>query len=277
MWNLLPCEIELPVFHGPLDLLLHLIEQEKLDISAVSLAQVTEQYLSHLARLKELEAGVLADFLVVAARLIWIKSRLLLPASQTNGTATSNGQPQSALTPEEAESEDPGEALARQLQTYKRFKEAAKWLHEREQLDLRAYVRIAPAPAISRRLDMGNVSIADLLLAMQRVLAEKSTPMAGNTVQPLSVTIHDKISLVSRWLRRQATVRFRSLLERVADRVEIIVTLLAILELIKRQQVIAEQSQLFGEILIRLAPGANLDALDVASPNGASLTPEVLP
>ncbi len=270
MWNLLPCEIDLPVFHGPLDLLLHLIEREELDISVVSLAQVTEQYLNYLARLEELEAGVLADFLVVAARLIWIKSRLLLPAA-------GSGQPQPAPATEEAVGEDPGEALARQLQAYKRFKEAADWLREREQLGLRAYVRVASAPAATRRLDMGDVSLADLLLAMQRVLAEKPPLAAGNGMQPLLVTIHDKISLVSRLLQVQAVVRFRSLLERATDRVEVVVTLLAVLELIKRQQVIAEQPQLFGEILIRLAPGANPRAFDLGSSNGAGPTPETLP
>ncbi|MCS7220814.1 MAG: segregation/condensation protein A [Anaerolineae bacterium] len=276
MWKLLPCEIELPAFHGPLDLLLHLIEREELDISAISLAQVTEQYLSYLARLEELEAEILADFLVVAARLIWIKSRLLLPISQMGKPATNNGQSPSTLALEEAEGEDPGEALARQLRAYKRFKEAAAWLREREQRGLRAYVRITTTPKMPRRLDLGGVSAADLLLAMQRVLAEKSPLMVGDEMPPLSITIHEKISLVGRWLRTQAVVRFRSLLERAADRVEVMVTLLAVLELIKCQQVIAEQPQLFGEILIRLAPGATPDAFDVALSNGADLTPEVL-
>lgn len=276
MWKLLPCEIELPVFHGPLDLLLHLIEREELDISVISLAQVTEQYLSYLARLEELEAGVLADFLMVAARLIWIKSRLLLPAPPMGEPASGDGRSPSALALEEMEGEDPGEALARQLRAYRRFKEAANWLREREQLGLRAYVRIASMPTMPRRLDLSGVSAADLLIAMQRMLAEKPPLAAGNDMPPLLITIHEKISLVGRWLRTQAVVRFRSLLEQAANRVEVVVTLLAVLELIKRQQIIAEQPQLFGEILIRLAPGANPDAFDVVSPNGATPTPEAL-
>lgn len=276
MWKLLPCEIELPVFHGPLDLLLHLIEREELDISVISLAQVTEQYLSYLARLEELEAGVLADFLMVAARLIWIKSRLLLPAPPMGEPASGDGRSPSALALEEMEGEDPGEALARQLRAYRRFKEAANWLREREQLGLRAYVRIASMPTMPRRLDLSGVSAADLLIAMQRMLAEKPPLAAGNDMPPLLITIYEKISLVGRWLRTQAVVRFRSLLEQAANRVEVVVTLLAVLELIKRQQIIAEQPQLFGEILIRLAPGANPDAFDVVSPNGATPTPEAL-
>jgi len=253
MWNLLPCEIELPVFRGPLDLLLHLIEREELDISVVSLAQVTEQYLEHLSRLEELEAGVLADFLAVAARLIWIKSRLLLP------------QPM----PSAREEEDPGEALARQLRAYKQFKMAAEMLREREQRGLRAYVRVAPLPGLERRLDMGDVSLTDLLAIMQQVLAEKPPAEIAPPVQPFTVTIRDKIVLTGQLLRERPVVRFRDLLEQAANRAEVVVTLWAVLELIKCQKITVTQSGLFGEILIRLAPEADLASFESASTNGA--------
>ncbi len=254
MWNLLPCEIELPVFRGPLDLLLHLIEREELDISVVSLAQVTEQYLEHLSRLEDLEAGILADFLAVAARLIWIKSRLLLP------------QPTSSAG--EEEEEDPGEALARQLRAYKQFKMAAEVLRERERRGLRAYVRVAPLPGLERRLDMGGVSLTDLLAVMQQVLAEKPPAEIAPLVQPFTVTIRDKIVLTGQLLRKRAVVRFRDLLEQATNRAEVIVTLWAVLELIKCQKITVEQSELFGEILIRLAPEADLASFESASTNG---------
>jgi segregation and condensation protein A len=263
MWNLLPYEIDLPVFRGPLDLLLHLIEREELDISVVSLAQVTEQYLEHLSRLEELEAGALADFLVVAARLIWIKSRVLLP------------QPTSPA--EKKKEEDPGETLARQLRAYRQFKMAAEALREREQRGLRAYVRIAPSLVLERRLDMGGVSLADLVTAMQQVLAEKPAAEPGSPARLFTITINDKIALTGRLLREQMIVRFRDLLERATNRAEVVVTLWAVLELIKREKVTVEQSELFGEIVIRLVPGTDLASFESASTNGAAPEPALWP
>ncbi len=263
VWNLPSYEIELPVFHGPLDLLLHLIEREELDISAVSLAQVTEQYLDYLSRLEELEAGVLADFLVIAARLILIKSRFLLPRPE--------------VPEDEEEEEDPGEALARQLREYKRFKMVAEQLRDRERQGLRAYVRVASAPVVERRLDLGNVSLQDLLIAMQEVLAEKPPAPADPVVQPLTITIHDKIMLAGRLLRERSVVRFRDLLDRATHRVEVAVTLLAVLELIKRQRIVVEQPQLFGDILIRPVPGVDWSSFADVSTNGADPEPATLP
>ncbi|MCD6289726.1 MAG: segregation/condensation protein A [Anaerolineae bacterium] len=261
-WRLLPYEIQLPVFRGPLDLLLHLIEKEELDISVVSLAQVTEQYLAYLSRLEELEAGVLADFLVVAARLILLKSRALLPKPPVE---------------EDDEEEDPGEALVRQLREYKRFKTVAAALKERDQMGLRAYVRMAPSPAVERRLNLDGVSLADLLAAMQEVLAEKPPADGPAVTRPFVVTVHDKISLVGRLFRTRSEVRFRELLDGAANRVEVVVTLLAILELIKRHRVIVEQPQLFGEIWVRLAPGVDLETFDDMSSNGSEPEPAMSP
>jgi segregation and condensation protein A len=109
--------IDLPAFSGPLDLLLHLIERQELDITAISLVQVTEQYLAQIEQLKENRIDELIDFLVIAARLVLIKSRALLP--------------QTPVIIEGEEEEDPAEALVRQLRQYKRFKQAAAWLAAR--------------------------------------------------------------------------------------------------------------------------------------------------
>jgi len=112
-------QIDLPAFSGPLDLLLHLIDRQELDITAISLAHVTEQYLLQIERLKENRMEQLIDFLVVAARLVLIKSRALLP--------------QTPVVIEGEEEEDPAEALVRQLRQYKLFKQAAKWFGQREE------------------------------------------------------------------------------------------------------------------------------------------------
>ncbi|MFN2167176.1 MAG: segregation and condensation protein A, partial [Anaerolineae bacterium] len=151
-------QVSLPVFEGPLDLLLHLIERQELDITQVSLARVTNQYLDHLARISERNPDNLADFIVVAAKLLLIKSRVLLPRPPA---------------PPASEEEDVGEDLVRQLIEYKRFKEAAHWLQEVEAQGLRSYVRLAAAPRLDPVIDLGDVSLDDLLAAVREVLAIK--------------------------------------------------------------------------------------------------------
>lgn len=231
--------VQLPIFEGPLDLLLHLIEWEELEITAISVAQIADQYLAYLALLQERRAGDLADFLVMAARLLWIKSRALLPRS--------------AQAVEEREEEDPAEVLARQLREYRRFKEAAAWLREREARRLRAYVRTAPPPTLPRRIAPGTITPDDLLQALQQALATAETeapPPVNEIVAPITVTIAEQIERILEATAQQGRVRFHQLLAQAASRVEIIVTLLALLELVKQQRVTVEQRQLFGEIVI---------------------------
>jgi segregation and condensation protein A len=230
-----PYQVKLQVFEGPLDLLLQLIEKRELDITKVSLAQVTDQYLEYISQLRELEAAALADFLVIAARLLLIKSQMLLP------------QP----PPIEEEEEDIGDELVRQLIAYKKFKEAAQELRQREEMGLRAYVRVAPPPRLERTLDMEGLTLDDLLEAVQQALA--ITPLAppvSNVVTPIAITIGDKINQIEAALRRRGRVSFNRLLARATSRVEIIVAFLAVLELIKRQQVHVQQERAFGEIII---------------------------
>lgn len=124
-------KIDLPEFAGPLDLLLHLIERQELDITSISLVNVTEQYLKQVESLKQNRIEHLIDFLVLAARLVLIKSRALLPQSPI-------------VIEGEEDEEDPAEALIRQLREYKRFKEAAQWFQTREEEGLRTYLRVAP-------------------------------------------------------------------------------------------------------------------------------------
>ena len=211
-----------------------MIEKRELDITKVSLAQVTDQYLEYISLLRELEAGALADFLVIAAKLLLIKSQMLLP------------QP-----PPIEEEEDVGDDLVRQLIEYKKFKEAAQALRQREEMGLRAYVRVAPPPKLERTLDLEGLSLNDLLEALQQALAV--TPLAppvSGMVAPITITIADKISQIEAALRRHSRLSFKRLLARAASRVEIIVAFLAVLELIKRHQVDVQQEQTFGEIII---------------------------
>lgn len=232
--------IDVPAFAGPLDLLLHLIERNELDVTAISLSAVTEQYLEQVEQMKQQKVEHLIDFIVIGARLVLIKSRALLP------------QVPSAMLDEEEE-EDPAEALARQLREYKRFKEAAAWLGEREASGLRTYLRIAPPPKLESRLDLTGVTVESLISAVQAALerGDQMEESVSVAVKKRSVTIEGQMNKLRNWVKAHQHVFFHDLLSDNISRVEISITLLAVLELIKRYEVDAFQPELFGPIEIR--------------------------
>ena len=238
--------VSLPAFQGPLDLLLHLIEREELDISEISLLAVTDQYLQTIELLEELEPGALADFLVVASRLVYIKSRALLPKP---------------LPPDEEGEEDSGAALIRQLIEYRRFKEVADQLRVREEDGLRLFVRTAPRPDLEKRLDLSDVDIEKLQRALRRALERIPSDPPMPRVKTYSITVAEQIdnvrSLIDSFQRNRAQhagervpVPFSELLSRSWSRMEVIVTFLAILELIKQHELLAVQTNTFGEIAL---------------------------
>lgn len=230
--------IDLPAFSGPLDLLLHLIDREELDITAISLAKVTEQYLEQIEELKKNRMEQLIDFLVIGARLVLIKSRALLP--------------QETMLSDEDEEEDPADALIRQLRQYRRFKKAASWLHDRQTRGMRTYLRVVPPPKTSSRLDMAGVSIQSLMDAVLEALQRaESLEDSVALVKPRQITIQDQIKRLRHQVHISPSVRFNDLLSTKANRLEIAVTLLAVLELIKRREVTAAQESMFGPIHIK--------------------------
>lgn len=226
--------VALPVYEGPLDLLLQLIERAELDITAVSLAQVTDQYLAYIHQMPA-PADEISAFLVVAAKLLQIKSEALLPRPLVR----------------EAGEEDPGEALARQLRIYKRFKELANWLDERETKHLRTYLRVAPPPHVEGRLDLSDITLTDLLAAAEALFAEEQGKAElGTVITPPRITIREKIAWIAEKLRREPRTSFRGLLGDKPSRLEAVVTFLALLELVKRYRVSAAQEGLFRDIQI---------------------------
>lgn len=237
-----PITVLLPVYEGPLDLLLELIERAELDITKVSLAQVTDQYLAYLQRAPEHELADLASFLVVAARLLQIKSEALLPRPPLR----------------EPGEEDPGDALARQLIAYKRYKQVAIQLSKREAAGLRTYLRVAPPPTVEPKLDLSRITLADLQRALQQALAAVAGPTLDEVVAAPKVRIRDKIVLIVDALRARGQTTFRRLLQHARSRLEIVVSFLAILELVKRRQVTVQQHELFGDI--EIVPGAEWNA-----------------
>jgi len=226
--------VQLPVFEGPLDLLLHLVEQEELDITKIALARVTDQYMAYLAQLERRQANELSDFLVVAAKLLLIKSEALLPQPKTR-------QP---------EEEDVGDDLVRQLKAYKRFKEVSKLLKARDEEGLRAYVRIASLPSLEPELDLAGATVDDLATAVREAFDMLSAPPVDDVVKSVPVTIDEQIERIETELVHHSHVQFRDFLSQARSRVEVIVTLLAVLELIKQKRVRVVQQELFGEIVI---------------------------
>jgi segregation and condensation protein A len=236
--------VQTAVYEGPLDLLLDLIERAELDITTVSLAAVTEQYLDYLHHLEETHPDEISAFLVIAAKLVQIKSEALLPRPPVRG----HGE------------EDVGALLVEQLRLYKRFKEIANLLGEREAKNLRTYLRLAPPPKIEGRLDLSDITITDLIEAAREVYSKEVEKQAlGTVISAPKVTIREKIELISRKLGAAEHARFRELLGENPTRIEIVVTFLALLELVKRYRVVATQEGLFADIEIERMEDWNAD------------------
>ena len=228
--------VQTPVYEGPLALLLDLIERSELDITAVSLAQVTEQYLTYVRALENVTADELSTFLVVASKLIQIKSEALLPRPPVR----------------EVGEEDPAEDLARQLRLYKLYKDVGIWLEDRQHKNLRTYLRVAPPPKVEAKLDLSNITLADLLDAAEKMFTqEKERQSLGTVISAPKITIREKIELIATRLRVERGATFRTLLGEKPTRLEIVVTFLALLELVKRYRVQAQQESLFSDIAIQ--------------------------
>ncbi|MGB9722283.1 MAG: segregation and condensation protein A [Chloroflexia bacterium] len=230
--------VETQVFRGPLDLLLYLIEKEELDITQIALAQVTNQFLAYLSRLPRRDPAELSAFLWVAARLLWIKSRVLLPRPP--------------LAVEEVE-EDVGEDLVRRLQEYRRYRRAAAFLEERLKAGWRTWGRVAPTALPSPRpAELEGVSLEALLVALQRRLAELAAEEEERPRPPSArVTLVEKARLIHERLYACPEVSFQELLAEASSREEVVVTFWAVLELFKRGWILIEQEELFGPIRIR--------------------------
>lgn len=227
-------QFQLPVFEGPLDLLLQLIEKEDLDVTAVSLVQVTDQYLSFLRSAEQIDAIALAEFIAIGARLLYLKSRALLPRPGVD---------------EEPE-EEIGEDLVRRLREYQRFKQAAGVLREIEERGLRAYPRLAPPNNLPLPTGLDGVTLELLLNIFQEVLArepeEEQEPQG--VVERHTVTVGQKVRELSEALQRGKRLSFRTFISSCLTRVDVIVAFLAVLELIKAVQLSAEQDTIFGDI-----------------------------
>ena len=232
---------ETELYQGPLDLLLELIEKAELDITKLALAKVTDQYLAYLRKLEFENPSEVSSFLVIASKLLQIKSQALLPKL-----------PSEILGADEEV--DPGEALALQLIIYKKYKEISMWLSEREEEGLRTYLRVAPPPKINfqPKLDLIGITLEDLIAVANEIFANSQPLRELDSVINLPrVTIKERITTILDHLRIFHKSTFQNLLVNKKSRVELVVTFLALLELVKRHIIDANQTELFGEINLK--------------------------
>lgn len=249
--------VETPLFEGPLDLLLHLIEKEELDITRLALAQVTDQFLARVEAMRDApDMEMVADFLVVAAKLLLIKSKALLPRPPQSETVV-DGE------------DEIGDELIQQLRTYRRYKEAAQWLRERDGADLHAYVRLAPPPRPQKvTLDLSDVSLE----ALHAIALNAIYPSAGarpeEAIQRPRISIVQQIQRIRERLTQWKRVAFQAILGHRPTRLEAVVTLQAVLELVKQQTIRATQGSRFGEIFIEsLVPPEQIREAPEAEPD----------
>jgi segregation and condensation protein A len=228
-------QIKLDVFEGPLDLLLHLIREHQLDILDIPIAAITDEYLRYLALMQELDLDVAGEFLLMAATLIHIKSKMLLPPDET-------------AEGEEAEQEDPRAELVSRLLEYKRFKEAAQTLGVLESET--AYLHRRGAPAMEMEIEGPlQVSMVELLRALRDVLARTDTA-APLEITPEEINVGQRVVMLIDRLAAESPIEFGQLFGQATRRVEVIVTFLALLELLRRRLATVRQSEAMGPIMI---------------------------
>ncbi len=230
-------KVKLEVFEGPLDLLLYLIKKDELDISNIPMESVTRQYIEYLEMMKRLDLNVAGEFLVMAATLMMIKSRMLLPAE--------------VRPEEEAEEEDPRWDLVRRLVEYKKFKDAALHLEELEVRREDIFGREGTEAVLGREPEVAlhDVGLFDLINAFNEAL-KKVKDEELREIFAERYTVADKIESLGLRLRRERRFSLSGMLDKMRSRNEIACTFLALLELIRLRQARAVQSETYGEIFI---------------------------
>jgi segregation and condensation protein A len=234
-------KVKLEIFEGPLDLLLYLIKQDEIDIYEISLERITNQYLEYLQAFKELNIDIAGEFIVMAANLIYLKSRSLLPVDQ---------QPPD----EDAAEDDPRWDLIRQLIEYKKFKEAAAQLHLRELEQERIFAREeGSSPPAEELLRLGEVGIFQLINAFQNVIKRVEARQDLQELPGERFSVSEKIDTILQRVGAGGRIRFSDLFGAIVSRLEVVVTFIALLELIRLKQVRAIQKNIFDEIEIASA------------------------
>jgi len=256
-------KVQFEVFEGPLDLLLYLVKKEEVDIYQVNLTKIATQFIEYIELMRELDLEVAGEFLVMASTLMYIKSRELLPLDQQ------------VLAEGEEEEEDPRWDLIRQLVEYKKFKDAAAQLHQREAEQEKIFPRLpgklefepsGPPPR-------PEVSLFDLINAVSNVLKRFQQREGARDIFEDKWTVSEKIELLRQAIAARPALRFSELFEQTTSRTEVVVTFLALLELIRLKHVVVSQPTPFSEIEIRRATTAVVAAGVPPAVEGGILPP----
>jgi segregation and condensation protein A len=231
-------QVRIENFEGPLDLLLHLIKKNEINIYDIPIALIAQQYLSYIEAMKELNLAVAGEFLVMAATLLQIKSKMLLPVEET--------------AEDEDDGPDPREELVRRLLEYKTFKEAARQLDTQEKIWREIYSRPAApheeAPDTDEAM-LENIGLFDLVDALQGIL-NRNPGKKLLEILPDNLTVRDRMNAILEALEGQESIGFEALFDASCHRLLIIVTFLALLELIRLRTVRVYQAESFGPILV---------------------------
>jgi segregation and condensation protein A len=228
-------EIILEAFEGPLDLLLYLIKRQNLDILNIPIADITLQYMNYIDMMEVLKLEIAAEYLVMAAMLAEIKSRMLLPRPTS-----------------EDDEDDPRAELVRRLQEYERFRQAAENIDELPRMDRDLYQAAAEPPEIKKRLRLPDVTLQEMLLVFHDVL-HRAEMFSHHHIQREALSVRERMSFVLTSLDPNKFVEFRSLFRREEGRMGVVVTFLAILELIKEALIDIVQSEPYAPIYIKPA------------------------
>jgi segregation and condensation protein A len=231
--------IRLPNFEGPLDLLLFLIRKEEMDIYDIPIALITRQYLAYIELMQELDLDIAGEFILMAATLIQIKVKMLLPKPEGG---------------EEEEEGDPRAELVRQLLEYKRFKEVAEDLTDLEDRQRRMFPRTyfewqKTFKQEGREVVLKEMSLFDLLQAFKSVL-DHIPEQSFHSVKAMQVTLEEQIEFMNKMLQDRERIAFSDLMTNFQERIVVIVTFMAILELIRTRRISVHQSSVFEEIWI---------------------------
>ncbi|MEN9797961.1 MAG: hypothetical protein RL653_1657 [Pseudomonadota bacterium] len=248
--------LALPNFEGPLDLLLHLIREHRIDIFDIPIALITEKYLEELEKMRQLDLDIAGEFLVMVATLAHIKSRMLLPKQEVNATEVL----EEIASPEEQG--DPRAELVRRLLEYQKYKAAAEQLAKQDLLDRDVFPRRVPVDAVpipEEEVGLVEMSVYKLIEALDRVLVA-AAPRFRHEVVRERVSLSDAIRKVADRIRAEGNASFFALFEGARARHEIIITFLAILEMCRLKLIRVHQETEYGDIRLS-EQGAALDGL----------------
>ena len=259
-WDMTDYKVKFEVFEGPLDLLLYLIKKEEVDIYEVNLTKLATQFIEYIEVMRMLDLDIAGEFLVMASTLMYIKSRELLPVDQ-----------QVAVEGDD-EGEDPRWELIRQLVEYKKFKDAAGRLHELEVQQENVYPRVPVPPDFSadQALADSGLSVFDLINAVNAILKRVAQQPEQRDIFEDKWTVSDKIESLVKLIAERPRMKFSELFAAASSRTEVIVTFLAVLELIRLRQLTAVQEEPFGEIEITRAEPVAEPAADASATSSAS-------